>query len=61
MIWSFKNVLKGVTLDFSLFTLDFTLDFEDLLLVYVAYPLRFPEIDLFFISKIVVFEIERWL
>lgn len=27
MIWSFKDVLKGLTLDFALFTLDFTLDF----------------------------------
>ena len=47
MICSFKNVLKDLVLDFFCF--------EGLLLVYIAYPLRFTVIDLVFISKMLLY------
>ena len=34
--------------------------FEGLLLIYIAYPRRFVMIDLVYVSKILVFEIESW-
>ena len=52
MICSFKDVLKEFTLYFVC-----VFCFEGLQLVYITYPLQFETIDLFFISKILVFEI----
>ena len=49
MVCSFKDVLKDFAFDFAFFY------FEGLLL---ACPLRFETIDLTFVSKILVFDIE---
>ena len=51
MISSFKNVLKGLALDYFLFS-GFVVS------VCIAYLLRFVTIDLLFISKFLVFEVE---
>ena len=55
MICSVKNVLKNFALDFVLLVL------KALLLVYIACPWRFATIDLDFVSKILLFEIESCL